>query len=121
MRILIADDSDSIRQLIAAILARAGYRDVHQAADGAEAIELTRLLKPALLLLDINMPKMGGYDVVMRLREDVGTRGVRIILLSGDAADTKKDRALEAGIEDFILKPVDRQRLLAAVARSAAG
>ena len=121
MRILIADDSETVRQLIATILERAGYHDLHLAADGAETLERARSLKPDLLLLDINMPEMDGFGVLRLLRADAETGGIRIVMHSGRESGLEYDQALAAGADDFIFKPIERRRLLNAVERMDTG
>jgi CheY-like chemotaxis protein len=80
--ILIADDEDALRDVLCLHLEGLGYK-VHQACDGAEALEMARLIHPALIILDITMPKLNGWEVARRLRSDSETADIKLLMLSG--------------------------------------
>jgi putative two-component system response regulator len=109
-RILIVDDEGRNRRLLAAILDAEGYA-VLEAADGAQALALARQQKPDMVLLDIMMPGIDGYEVARALKADAITKAIPIVMVT--ALDDRKSRllGLEAGAEEFVTKPVDRNEL----------
>jgi CheY-like chemotaxis protein/KaiC/GvpD/RAD55 family RecA-like ATPase len=113
-KILIADDEPDIALILKTTLHRHGYTIV-VARDGQEALDLTRTEHPALLLLDLMMPKMDGYQVCRALREDPAFSLLPIIMLTakGEAAD--RLLGFEVGADDYIVKPFDRDELVARV------
>ncbi len=106
--VLIADDEPDIRRFLRMQLADV---DVIEASDGAEALELTRLRRPQLALLDHMMPEMDGVEVCRRIRENHTTRGVAVIMLTARADETTKLAALQAGANDFLTKPFSTAEL----------
>jgi two-component system phosphate regulon response regulator PhoB/two-component system alkaline phosphatase synthesis response regulator PhoP len=80
--ILVADDEDSLRDVICLHLRGLGY-EVHEARDGAEALQMAQTLLPALIVLDITMPKLNGWEVARRLRGESATAGIKLLMLSG--------------------------------------
>ncbi len=109
-KVLIADDEDEIRSLLRLYLENDGY-SVVEAKDGLEAVSLLRSEKPDLCVLDIMMPKMDGYQVLRKLRED---SNIPVIILSAKDADSEKILGLNLGADDYIAKPFNP---LEAVAR----
>ena len=107
---LAADDDDDILELIVFRLERSGYT-VIQAHDGAEALELARSTQPDLAVLDVMMPKMDGFELTRRLREDEGTSKMPIILLTARAQEADVQRGFDAGADDYIRKPFSAQEL----------
>jgi DNA-binding response OmpR family regulator len=112
--VLAADDDEDILQLIVFRLERSGYT-VLQARDGAEALELARSSHPDLAVLDVMMPKMDGYDLTRRLREDEATSKMPIILLTARTQEADVQRGFDAGADDYIRKPFSPQELRARV------
>ena len=111
--ILVVDDQPPNIRLLDAVLSPRGYR-VLRAASGEEALDLLRDEQPHLVLLDILMPGMDGYEVCRRIREDPDTAFLPVVMVT--ASDTQqKVRAIEAGADDFITKPFDQGELLARV------
>ena len=106
--VLIADDEPDIRRFLRMQLEDV---DVIEASDGAEALELTRLRRPQLALLDHMMPEMDGVEVCRRIREDHTTRGVAVIILTARADEATKLGALQAGANDFLTKPFSSAEL----------
>ncbi|MDB5825359.1 MAG: hypothetical protein JWR21_4063 [Herminiimonas sp.] len=108
--ILIVDDEFQNRKLLEALLQPEGYRTV-TAASGAEALAAIASTPPDLVILDVMMPGMNGYEVAKRLKNDVSTANIPIIMLT--ALDERGARlaALDSGVEDFLTKPVDRSEL----------
>ena len=109
-RILVVDDEDRNRRLLATMLEVEGYV-VQEAADGERALELARQNPPDIVLLDIMMPCMDGYEVARALKAAEATRAVPIIMVTALRDRESLLRALEAGAEEFVHKPVDRWEL----------
>jgi DNA-binding response OmpR family regulator len=102
--IICADDDADILSLVVLRLERAGF-DVDSARDGEEALALARLRKPAVIVLDVMMPRIGGVEVVSALREDPALKDVKVILLSARAQETDVRRGLDAGADSYLVKP----------------
>jgi CheY-like chemotaxis protein len=79
---------------------------------GGMGIELAQQLKPALILLDVHLPDIHGFDVLHRLRDDPRTKDIPVVVLSADATDWQTARFLQAGANDYLTKPIDLRRLL---------
>lgn len=103
-RILAVDDEQSIRKLVSVTLEGRGY-EVDTAADGQEALEKATATKPDLVVLDIMMPKMDGWEVARRLRDDEQTKGIPIIFLSAAGQFESQLHGLESGSADYLTKP----------------
>jgi len=112
-RLLVVDDLPQNRRLLEAMLSPHGYT-VTLANSGAEGLEKVRNEHPDLVLLDILMPDMTGYDVCRRLREDPATRLLPVVMLTSSGDQDKVD-AIEAGADDFIARPLNPQELLSRV------
>ncbi len=113
-RILVVDDVEANVRLLQAKL-EAEYYEVLTAKDGAEALTIAAEARPDIILLDVMMPEMDGFEVCRRLRADAGTRHIPIVMVT--ALDGRRDRltGLEAGADDFLTKPIDDVTLLARV------
>ena len=112
--ILVVDDDVDSLNILVAMLEEAGYA-VRAAATPALALQSAMSLPPALILLDIGMPGMNGFEVCRRLKEDARTQDVPIIFVSGQTDVTDKVRGFDLGAVDFISKPFQRQEILASV------
>jgi len=110
-RILVVDDEIYIVHILEFSLTMEGY-DVITAADGEEALRRVEEDEPDLVVLDIMMPRMDGYEVCRRLREDPATRNLPVILLSAKGRPMDRDLGLDAGADDYIVKPFSPRRLL---------
>jgi len=108
--IVVAEDDPDILDLVTLTLERAGYV-VHRARDGEEALDAIRNEHPDLALLDVAMPRLDGFELTRRLRDDPGTSDVRIVLLTARAQDEDVDAGLAAGAHDYIRKPFSPQEL----------
>jgi DNA-binding response OmpR family regulator len=112
--VLVADDDEDILGLVSFRLERSGY-EVAAAKDGEEALRLARELSPALVVLDVMMPRLDGYEVTRRQREDEATRGIPVILLTALAQEADVARGFESGADDYLRKPFSPQELAARV------
>jgi DNA-binding response OmpR family regulator len=108
--VLAADDDEDILELIVFRLERSGYT-VLQARDGAEALELARRSRPDLAVLDVMMPKLDGFELTRRLREDESTSKMPIILLTARTQEADVERGFDAGADDYLRKPFSPQEL----------
>ena len=109
--ILLADDSITIRSMVATRLERSGY-EVAQASDGEEALELALRLLPDLAILDVEMPKLTGYELTRRLRESEATAALPIVLLTGKDNEADVAEGYAAGASEYIKKPFSPQDLV---------
>jgi chemosensory pili system protein ChpA (sensor histidine kinase/response regulator) len=116
--VLVVDDSITVRKITGRLLARAGYEPV-EARDGVEALERLAELKPDLVLTDIEMPRMDGFDLVRQLRGDSRWRAIPVIVISSRTADKHRKLALDLGADLFLGKPYQDEDLLSHVARFA--
>ena len=112
--LLVVDDNQTNRLLVQAALEPEGYAVV-QAADGMQALSIAPTLQPSLILLDVRMPVMDGYEVCVALKRLEQTRHIPVIFLTGTDEDAAEQRAFEAGGADFITKPLRVTTLLARV------
>ncbi|WP_154667914.1 response regulator [Pseudoduganella violaceinigra] len=109
-RVLVADDSVDGRHLLRGLLVPAGF-DVHEAADGVEALDAIGRLRPELVLMEWRLPLLDGLETVRRLRADRGLPQPRVLILASSAFDEARQQALAAGADDFLRKPVEQDRL----------
>ena len=112
MRVLVADDNPAGRELVREGLAEHAS-SIIEAADGREALEKIREMLPDLVLLDIQMPEMDGYAVLREIRSDPALQGLRVVALTAFAMQGDRERALEAGFDDYLTKPVSVAKLKA--------
>lgn len=110
-RILLVDDEPSLIKIIHKLLTVEGY-EVLIAKDGEEALQMARSEKPDLLLLDIKLPKLDGYQVCRQLKEDPQYRQIPIIMLSALAQEQDRERGFQAGTDAYMPKPFGIQELL---------
>jgi DNA-binding response OmpR family regulator len=112
--VLVADDDPDILALVTFRLERAGY-DVVAASDGEQALQLALEQPPDLAVLDVMMPKLDGYEVTTRLRQNERTRRMPIILLTARVQEADIARGFEVGADDYVKKPFSPQELGARV------
>ena len=112
-RVLVVDDTPENIRLLEAVLGPRGYT-VDSASSGAEALERLAAEPPDLVLLDIVMPELDGYEVCRRIRASSQTALLPVVMITA-SGDAEKVRALEAGADDFVMKPFDKAELLARV------
>ena len=113
-KILVVDDDEMNRDMLSRRLLRKGY-EVVLAVNGAEAIEKASLERPELILMDLSMPVLDGYEATRRLKASEETRRIPIIGLSAHAMVGDREKALAAGCDDYDTKPVELPRLLGKV------
>jgi len=114
-KILIVDDDPNVQRLLQYTLRQEGY-EVVTAADGAEGFRLWGAESPALILLDVMLPKLDGYQVATKIRQEEGTTGhVPIIMLTAEREVEQKVRGLRAGADDYLIKPFHPAELLARI------
>ena len=114
-KILVADDDVLVHKLVAAALAETSY-EVMAARDGAEALKLVDEVRPDLMVLDINMPRKDGWEVLHELRSQAGTRSLPVIMLTGYSDTKSQILGLNSGADDYIAKPFDLNELRVRVA-----
>lgn len=110
-RILIADDDPLGAELLDAYLSERDC-ELRIASDGEQALQLVASWHPDLILLDVMMPRISGFEVCKRLRADPATRDIAIIMITALDQPSDMDRAVEAGTDDFISKPINKTDLL---------
>ena len=108
--ILVAEDERDIRELINFTLVFAGHQ-VTQAANGAEAVELAPKIKPDLIMMDVRMPKMTGYEACRQIKQMDDIKNTPIIFLSAKGQDEEVQTGIEAGAVAYILKPFSPEDL----------
>jgi CheY-like chemotaxis protein len=113
-KILLVEDNEMNRDVMFRLLSRRGYQVVF-AEDGEAAIDQAIQEKPDLVLMDISLPKIDGYEATRRLRELESSRDIPIIALTAHAMTSDREKAFEAGCTDFETKPVEFPRLLAKI------
>jgi DNA-binding response OmpR family regulator len=110
-RVLIAEDNPQGAELLEAYLGDCGY-ELRTAADGEEALRLVAAWQPDLVLLDVMMPRLSGFEVCKRLRANPATRDVAVLMVTALDQVSDVERALEAGTDDFLSKPIEKSVLL---------
>jgi len=113
-RILYVEDNEDNVYMLTARLKRRGF-DVAVARDGAEGVEAAASEHPDLILMDLNLPGIDGWEATRRIKAAAPTRGIPVIALSAHAMAGDREKALAAGCDDYDTKPVDLPRLLAKI------
>jgi class 3 adenylate cyclase len=113
-KILVVDDTPNNVKLLADLLGAKGY-DVVTAASGAQALELVKSAQPDLVLCDVVMPAMSGYEVCRRIRSDAATELLPVVMVTALDPAEERIKGLEAGADDFLTKPINQPELLARV------
>ena len=116
MRILLAEDNEDVAQILSVTLGFLGY-EVIVARDGIETLELAPSLHPDLIIMDMLMPRMDGFQAVSNLRQHPETKNIPILALTALALVNDREKCLAAGCDDYISKPCTPQDLAAAVER----
>ncbi len=110
--VLIVDDDQFIRKLIATTLEDVAEFELHEAADGVEALEIAGTTRPSLVFLDVDMPRLNGIEACRRLREDDASGDLTIVMLTAAHGDNVESDAEEAGADLFLTKPFSPLDLL---------
>jgi DNA-binding response OmpR family regulator len=113
-KILIAEDERDIRDLITFTLRFAGH-EVFAAANGEEAVEMAPMVNPDLILMDVRMPRMTGYEACKILKASPDLKDIPVVFLSAKGQESEKQQGLDAGAEDYLLKPFAPDQLTARV------
>jgi CheY-like chemotaxis protein len=103
--ILVAEDERDIRELILISLQTNGLTNLIEAHNGEEAVAQAKKHKPALILMDVRMPKMTGYEACKALKDNAGTRNIPVVFLSAKGQETEIKLGMELGAVEYILKP----------------
>jgi CheY-like chemotaxis protein len=110
-KILLVEDNEMNRDMLSRRLQRRGF-EVVMAVDGAEGVARAIAERPDLVLMDISLPVLDGWEATRQIKADDRVSGIPVIALTAHAADVDRDRALAAGCDDFDTKPVELERLL---------
>ena len=110
-KILLVEDNEMNRDMLSRRLQRKGY-ELLIAVDGAEGVAVARLNKPDLILMDMSLPVIDGWEATGQLKGDADTRSIPIIALTAHAMSGDREKALEAGCDDYDTKPIEFARLL---------
>ena len=105
--VLVVDDSAAIRKILQRVLRQTGMaiRTIHEAGDGQEALELLKSHRPALVLTDINMPKMDGLQFLAAMKASEAWRGIPVVMITTEGGETKVGEAVKLGAAGYVRKP----------------
>ncbi len=118
--VLVVEDHEDTRFLLRYLLTSRGF-DVAEAENGEDAVDMAERLRPGLILMDGSLPRLDGFSATRRMRELAALRGVPIVFLSGHAEPAAQLRARDAGCDDYLIKPLDIDRLDGVLARHLSG
>ena len=110
-KILLVEDNEDNRDMLSRRLIRKGY-EVSLAVDGAEGVAQAATQRPDLILMDMSLPVLDGWEATRRIKGEPGTRDIPVIALTAHAMSDDRDRAFAAGCDDYDTKPVELPRLL---------
>lgn len=111
MKVLLVEDNEMNRDMLSRRLTRNGY-EVVMAVDGQQAVDMAASQNPDIILMDMSLPVVDGWEATRRVKDNVATQKIPIIALTAHAMAEDKDKAMAAGCNDFDTKPVDIQRLI---------
>ncbi|QDQ26652.1 response regulator [Chitinimonas arctica] len=114
--VMVVDDSLTVRKITGRLLAREGYQ-VETAKDGVDALQKLQDIRPAVMLLDVEMPRMDGFELTRNMRANAGLRDIPIIMITSRTADKHKNYAFELGVNAFLGKPYQEDELLEHIRR----
>jgi two-component system cell cycle response regulator DivK len=115
-KVLLVEDNEMNRDMLSRRLIRRGFQVVF-ATDGQQGIDLARSERPDVILMDMSLPIMDGWEASRRLKADDATRGVPVIALTAHAMSGDREKAIEAGCDDYDTKPVELDRLIGKIER----
>ena len=110
-KVLLVEDNEANRDMLSRRLTRKGF-DVVMAEDGAQAVQMASAEKPDIVLMDMSLPVIDGWEATRRLKAGEGTRSIPVIALTAHAMSGDREKALEAGCDDYDTKPIELPRLL---------
>lgn len=119
-KILLVEDNEMNRDMLSRRLVRNGFT-VAIAVDGQQGVEMAASEKPDVILMDMSLPVMDGWEATRRIKADPATRGIPVIALTANALVEDRERAMAAGCDDFDTKPVELPRLLEKIRAKLAG
>lgn len=111
MKVLLVEDNEMNRDMLSRRLSRNGY-EVVMAVDGQQAVDMATSEKPAIILMDMSLPVVDGWEATRRVKADPATKAIPVIALTAHAMAEDEKKARDAGCDDFDTKPVDIQRLV---------
>ena len=111
IRVLLVEDNEMNRDMLSRRLSRKGF-EVLLALDGQQALDLAQQEQPALILMDMSLPVLDGWEATRRLKADPATAGIPVVGLTAHAMDGDREKCLQAGCDDYDTKPIDLPRLL---------
>lgn len=115
-KVLIVEDNELSRDMLSRRLRRKGY-EVLVAVDGAEGITMVKEQKPDIVLMDLSLPDMDGWQATRALKDNKATADIPVIALTAHAMSGDREKALDAGCDDYDTKPIDLRRLLSKINR----
>ena len=110
-KILLVEDNEMNRDMLSRRLVRNGF-EVVMAVNGQEGVDMTVSERPDLVLMDMSLPVMDGWEATRRLKADDATKGIPVIALTAHAMESDREQAMKAGCDDFDTKPIELPRLL---------
>ncbi len=119
-KILLVEDNEMNRDMLSRRLQKKGY-EVVMAVDGEQGVAMAEAQAPALILMDMSLPGLDGWEATRRLKAAAGTRAIPVIALTAHAMAGDREKALAAGCDDFDTKPIELERLLAKMTALLAG
>jgi two-component system, cell cycle response regulator DivK len=115
-KVLLVEDNEMNRDMLSRRLTRRGFQVVC-AVDGQQGVDLTRSEKPDIILMDMSLPVMDGWEATRRIKSDGATHNVPVIALTSHAMSGDREKAIEAGCDDYDTKPVELDRLVGKIER----
>ena len=115
-RVLLVEDNEMNRDMLSRRLTRRGF-EVIFAVDGQQGVDLARSERPDIILMDMSLPVLDGWEATRRVKADNATRSVPVIGLTAHAMSGDRERAIEAGCDDYDTKPVELDRLIGKIER----
>ena len=109
--VMVVYDSLTVRKITSRMLMREGF-EVATAKDGVDGLQQLQEIEPDIILLDIEMPRMDGFEFARNVRADAKTKGIPIIMITSRTADKHRNRAIELGVNDYMGKPYQEEQLL---------
>ena len=110
-KVLLVEDNEMNRDMLSRRLQRKGY-EVVMAVDGGQGVEMAKTMAPDLILMDMSLPVLDGWEATRQIKADPATQPIPIIALTAHAMAGDRDKALEAGCDDYDTKPIELPRLL---------